>query len=177
MERKIECDDHDRHTHERAAEQYQELTRWGDADTLYFPIPGGAVDGFGTAVEKVADSIVDQIERIRSDTPIVIPAATIDNEILGNLFRSTTNLEKFEQFLHDLPFELSGQDAPQPMGGDNIAVSGSSAALAAQGGDGGGGAKLKLNIPKRRPTVKVGRNEPCPCGSGKKFKQCCGRQA
>jgi len=21
---------------------------------------------------------------------------------------------------------------------------------------------------------KVGRNEPCPCGSGKKFKKCCG---
>lgn len=24
---------------------------------------------------------------------------------------------------------------------------------------------------------KVGRNDPCPCGSGKKFKQCCGRRA
>ena len=24
-------------------------------------------------------------------------------------------------------------------------------------------------------TQKVGRNEPCPCGSGKKFKNCCGR--
>lgn len=23
---------------------------------------------------------------------------------------------------------------------------------------------------------KVGRNEPCPCGSGKKYKHCCGRQ-
>ena len=23
--------------------------------------------------------------------------------------------------------------------------------------------------------VKVGRNDPCPCGSGKKYKQCCGR--
>jgi uncharacterized protein len=23
---------------------------------------------------------------------------------------------------------------------------------------------------------KVGRNDPCPCGSGRKFKQCCGRQ-
>ena len=23
--------------------------------------------------------------------------------------------------------------------------------------------------------VKVGRNDPCPCGSGKKFKKCCGR--
>ena len=25
--------------------------------------------------------------------------------------------------------------------------------------------------------VKVGRNEPCPCGSGKKYKNCCGREA
>ncbi len=23
---------------------------------------------------------------------------------------------------------------------------------------------------------KPGRNEPCPCGSGKKYKQCCGRK-
>jgi SWIM/SEC-C metal-binding protein len=33
-----------------------------------------------------------------------------------------------------------------------------------------------LNPPK--PTIagkKVGRNEPCPCGSGKKSKNCCGR--
>jgi uncharacterized protein len=28
--------------------------------------------------------------------------------------------------------------------------------------------------PLRRATPKVGRNEPCPCGSGKKFKHCCG---
>ena len=25
--------------------------------------------------------------------------------------------------------------------------------------------------------VKIGRNEPCPCGSGKKYKNCCGREA
>ncbi|MHC4705009.1 MAG: SEC-C metal-binding domain-containing protein [Planctomycetota bacterium] len=24
-------------------------------------------------------------------------------------------------------------------------------------------------------TPKVGRNEPCPCGSGKKYKKCCGK--
>ena len=24
---------------------------------------------------------------------------------------------------------------------------------------------------------KIGRNEPCPCGSGKKYKMCCGRNA
>ena len=27
-----------------------------------------------------------------------------------------------------------------------------------------------------RTTPKTGRNEPCPCGSGKKFKKCCGKQ-
>lgn len=27
----------------------------------------------------------------------------------------------------------------------------------------------------RREGVKVGRNDPCPCGSGKKFKKCCGQ--
>lgn len=29
--------------------------------------------------------------------------------------------------------------------------------------------------PVRREAPKVGRNDPCPCGSGKKFKQCCGK--
>jgi uncharacterized protein len=34
--------------------------------------------------------------------------------------------------------------------------------------------------PSRREPVrstKIGRNEPCPCGSGKKFKKCCGSVA
>tara|TARA_B100000686_G_C16794370_1_gene981199 strand:- start:1690 stop:2160 length:471 start_codon:yes stop_codon:yes gene_type:complete len=28
----------------------------------------------------------------------------------------------------------------------------------------------------RRDTQKVGRNDPCPCGSGKKFKKCCNKR-
>lgn len=28
----------------------------------------------------------------------------------------------------------------------------------------------------RKETPKVGRNEPCPCGSGKKYKKCCGKK-
>ncbi len=31
------------------------------------------------------------------------------------------------------------------------------------------------NAPKKRATKKVFPNEPCPCGSGKKYKQCCGK--
>ena len=34
---------------------------------------------------------------------------------------------------------------------------------------------ILLNPPKQRVAEKkVGRNEPCPCGSGKKYKKCCG---
>lgn len=29
----------------------------------------------------------------------------------------------------------------------------------------------------RREGKKIGRNDPCPCGSGKKYKQCCGKNA
>ena len=30
--------------------------------------------------------------------------------------------------------------------------------------------------PKKREHAKVYPNDPCPCGSGKKYKQCCGRR-
>ena len=33
--------------------------------------------------------------------------------------------------------------------------------------------KIKKSQPKR--VQKIGRNEPCPCGSGRKYKQCCGK--
>ena len=33
----------------------------------------------------------------------------------------------------------------------------------------------KAKKPVKRAAVKVGRNDPCPCGSGKKYKNCCGR--
>ncbi|MEJ2640309.1 MAG: preprotein translocase subunit SecA [Desulfosarcinaceae bacterium] len=44
--------------------------------------------------------------------------------------------------------------------------------LVFSGGDGGAPAKKK---PVQRTSKKVGRNDPCPCGSGKKYKKCCGR--
>lgn len=34
------------------------------------------------------------------------------------------------------------------------------------------GSTLSLDAP---PSAKIGRNDPCPCGSGKKYKKCCGK--
>ena len=37
--------------------------------------------------------------------------------------------------------------------------------------------KQQNDFGKKKPTkvIKVGRNDPCPCGSGKKYKKCCGK--
>ena len=35
----------------------------------------------------------------------------------------------------------------------------------------------KLNPPIRNEAPKIGRNDPCICGSGKKYKKCCGAYA
>lgn len=44
-------------------------------------------------------------------------------------------------------------------------------------GRGGMGGQQSAQEPKtvRRAGQKIGRNDPCPCGSGKKYKKCCGR--
>jgi preprotein translocase subunit SecA len=39
----------------------------------------------------------------------------------------------------------------------------------------GGGEQVVQTIKRAEP--KVGRNDPCPCGSGKKYKKCCGKEA
>jgi uncharacterized protein YecA (UPF0149 family) len=38
-----------------------------------------------------------------------------------------------------------------------------------RGGDG------SVSTTVKRDEKKVGRNDPCPCGSGKKYKKCCGK--
>ncbi|MFH1115500.1 MAG: preprotein translocase subunit SecA [Pseudomonadota bacterium] len=42
-------------------------------------------------------------------------------------------------------------------------------------GDSGGEERKPKTV--RRQTEKIGRNAPCPCGSGKKYKKCCGKAA
>ena len=38
----------------------------------------------------------------------------------------------------------------------------------------GGDASVKKQPVRKSAADKVGRNDPCPCGSGKKYKKCCG---
>src|SRR6266436_131338 len=106
--------------------------------------------------------------------------ANIKNEVLNNLFRSTSNLQAFENFLATLPQFLLREHAPSaPTAGAESRIRqpvGAMAGVVAGDGDGAGDG-VSIDLPIRRSLPKVGRNEPCPCGSGKKYKNCCGRAA
>jgi len=106
--------------------------------------------------------------------------ANIKNEVLNNLFRSTSNLQAFENFLATLPQFLMREHAPtSPTAGGTSRVREPQpvGAMAGVAGDGDGAGEVSIDLPVRRSIPKVGRNEPCPCGSGKKYKNCCGRIA
>jgi preprotein translocase subunit SecA len=100
---------------------------------------------------------------------------SIKQEALQNLFRSAANLEAFLKQLHSQPQQLHGGE--ESLTQANVATSGNINPSALPASE---GTTLKLNLPKRKPSFSIettGRNAPCPCGSGKKFKQCCGREA
>ncbi|MBC7980722.1 MAG: preprotein translocase subunit SecA [Armatimonadetes bacterium] len=102
----------------------------------------------------------------------------IKQEALTNLFRSASNLEDFLKQLHSQPRQL--QSGESELTHANMASSGSLENIDPSQLESSAGTQLKLNLPKRKPSFAIetaGRNAPCPCGSGKKFKQCCGKDA
>jgi preprotein translocase subunit SecA len=103
-------------------------------------------------------------------------------QICTGLFRSASNLASFENMLSllsrtalavgpaDAPAAPPPAPAPAPRFETSTMVTSSGPAEAPA-------PEPEIQLPKvtiRREVPKVGRNEPCPCGSGKKFKNCHG---
>jgi len=105
---------------------------------------------------------------------------SIKEEVLGFLFKVKPAEEIKERpvfslsgksFLHpdaspmsripQAPPEMPGQEAPKPRRGEGP-------------GQREMGQGPQPQSPYQREGKKVGRNDPCPCGSGKKYKKCCG---
>ena len=97
----------------------------------------------------------------------------IKTEICHNIFRSASSLQAFENFLHNIPKQTTHQQT-SAFGGSTTAEE----KKPQQGSDIVSEAAEELSKEKPKPKrtgPKVGRNDPCPCGSGKKYKHCCGK--
>jgi preprotein translocase subunit SecA len=99
----------------------------------------------------------------------------IKTEICHNIFRSASSLMAFDQFLRSLPQRTVHQET-SAFGAATTETANSTSTGAPRKSDVVSEAAEALSKPKPiRAGPKVGRNDPCPCGSGKKYKQCCGK--
>ena len=99
----------------------------------------------------------------------------IKTDIATRIFRASTSMDAMERFLRMLPRVVTVHPEVATLG------AGGAAEPAAAAVESGGGADAAVQraieaaaAPVRREVPKVGRNDPCPCGSGKKYKKCCG---
>ncbi|MBX3744073.1 MAG: preprotein translocase subunit SecA [Verrucomicrobiae bacterium] len=101
----------------------------------------------------------------------------VKSEICRNIFLSASSLMAFQNFLRKLPQKTLHAEvsafgpAPSPAAQISPEERERGAAVVDEVAD----EVSRSTKPQQRPGPKVGRNDPCPCGSGKKFKQCCGR--
>jgi len=98
------------------------------------------------------------------------------SDICSGMFRSSTNLAAFENMLSSLSgvAKTSGPDQSSAQGFDRFT---GPQGRAPQAEESDAPEISKITVPVVRDAPKVGRNDPCPCGSGKKFKRCCGSGA
>ncbi|NOS70970.1 MAG: preprotein translocase subunit SecA [Verrucomicrobia bacterium] len=92
----------------------------------------------------------------------------IKTEICHNIFRSASSLMAFENFLRNVP-QQTKHDPTSAFGEPPKPDAGKASDVVSQAAE-----DLAKQTPKRTGP-KVGRNDPCPCNSGKKYKQCCGK--
>jgi preprotein translocase subunit SecA len=105
---------------------------------------------------------------------------SIKTEICHNIFRSASSMKSFEDFLRNLP-QKTVHPSADTFGSAQQPPAANPAEPAPQP-DGKNPADMVTEatdaISKAKPVrtgPKVGRNDPCPCKSGKKYKQCCGK--
>jgi preprotein translocase subunit SecA len=96
----------------------------------------------------------------------------IKSEICHNIFRSASSLMAFQTFLANLPQQLQHQET-SAYGSTTTSSGGAPAHKPSDVVS-----EAMEAVSKAKPVrvgPKVGRNDPCPCASGKKYKHCCGK--
>ena len=99
---------------------------------------------------------------------------SINRDVVSTLFRVFDVGGEFEEreMRRAEPQQLSTSHSQVELFKQVMTKTKQQPAQARPGAAAGGGVKKPVV-----KTVKVGRNDPCPCGSGKKYKNCCGKNA
>jgi len=96
----------------------------------------------------------------------------VKTEICHNIFRSASSMLAFENFLKNVPQQTLHAPTSAFGGGAAAGSPGKASDVVSEAAE---AAEAQAKAKPVRTGPKVGRNDPCPCGSGKKYKQCCGK--
>jgi preprotein translocase subunit SecA len=94
----------------------------------------------------------------------------VKTQICRNVFSSASSLTALQNFMRAAPKETK-HDSPSAFGGPPPENKSNASDIVSKAAD---DVSQKRQKPIRTGP-KVGRNDPCPCGSGKKYKNCCGQ--
>jgi len=125
-----------------------------------------AFELFGTLLERIKHDTISLLSRVQVRTEAEIEEQERERE---------RQLARRLQMQHASPLSVISGDAA-PVGPESAAAAAAGPAQVPGPGSGSFAARGGA-APLVRDGRKVGRNEPCPCGSGKKFKHCHGQLA
>jgi preprotein translocase subunit SecA len=132
-----------------------------------------AIDGLREGVRLRSYGQKDPLVEYKSEAYIMFEElmSSINTKALTNLFSSHQRLHAFMEHIREsmLRAKQAGPDSAQAVQPPRRQPQADGEEPAEEG--------PRITIPLKREVPKVGRNDPCPCGSGKKYKQCCGRSA
>lgn len=97
----------------------------------------------------------------------------INDEVAQRAFRATASLESLETFLANLK-TMESHSQTSAFGKEAQARASQARQQNEQQAQMEKTLEKSMRTPQTRELPKVGRNDPCPCGSGKKYKKCCG---
>jgi preprotein translocase subunit SecA len=98
----------------------------------------------------------------------------VKSEICHNVFRSASSLMAFENFIRNAP-QQTLHSSSSAFGGASAGSTGGQTKASDVVSEAANAVEAQAKAKPVRTGPKVGRNDPCPCGSGKKYKQCCGK--
>ena len=144
-----------------------------------------AMDGLRTGISLRAYAQKDPLVEYKHEAFNLFSTlmADLNQEILNNMFRSATTILAFEQLLASLPQEFIHREIEQ-FGMANSTTAGTPrrrTGMPQVPSEMMMGGPEEMEMPEEKPftmrrdMAKIGRNDDCPCGSGKKYKKCCGK--
>ncbi|MCG3126221.1 MAG: hypothetical protein CHACPFDD_01051 [Phycisphaerae bacterium] len=134
-----------------------------------------AIRAFGGGVREYAQDVLVQFMVAACDSRGAAPGDIDEPDVRAALLNRVAKLDLPASIQRELPglcgeFLSQLEDAGRLGGGR---VLGAYARALRSGFEEAASGKAK---PIERPGSRIGRNDPCPCGSGKKYKKCCMRE-